>query len=221
MEETNQIIPQFNDSLIIDSSNIVEEYLEIGIDTVLENETLREIPIVKSLIGTAKIIKNINERNVLKNLVIFLNELNSGNINKDKLINHRKKLNSNSKFAEKELGRILIILNQIIDNEKSCLLGKLYKAYVNQKINWELFCEYSEILNRLFIQDLKVMRLIYDGKLDNTSNYNEMFRVERLNSIGIIGLTPKTIMIGTHNSRTDSYINLNSTGHLFASIIFE
>lgn len=58
----NEIIPEFNDSLIINSTDIIGDYLELGIDSILENEILKEIPIFKSLLSVGKISKNIRER---------------------------------------------------------------------------------------------------------------------------------------------------------------
>ena len=79
----NEIVPEFSDSLVIDSADILSDYLELGIDSVLENDNLKEIPIVKTFISVGRIARNIGERNLLKNLVIFINELNSGSIDKE------------------------------------------------------------------------------------------------------------------------------------------
>lgn len=216
----NEIIPEFNDSLIINSTDIIGDYLELGIDSILENEILKEIPIFKSLLSVGKISKNIRERNCLKNLAIFINELNSGNIDAEKLRLHQEELKRNSKKAEKELGRVLIILDQTIDNIKASILGKLYKAYINQVIDWDMFIEFSEITNRLYINDLKILALIYNGNMNDTSNRTDLYRVERLNSLGVIGLAPKSIVIGTGHSRQDSYITLNKIGKKYSDIIF-
>ena len=103
----NEIIPKFNDSLIINSTDIIGDYLELGIDSILENEILKEIPIFKSLLSVGKISKNIRERNYLKNLAIFINELNSGNIDAEKLRLHQEELKRNLKKVEKELEDIV------------------------------------------------------------------------------------------------------------------
>lgn len=216
----NEIVPEFNDSLVIDSSDIISDYLELGIDSILENDSLKEIPIIKTFIGMGKITKNIRERNLMKNLVIFINELNSGNVDTEKLKKHKEELNQNPKKAEKELGRILIILEQTIDNLKSSILGKLYKAYINQEIDWDLFVEFSEITNRLYINDLSILSLIFRNQLSDTSNRSDLYRIERLNSLGVVGLAPKAIFIGTNASRQDSYITLNQIGKIYSNIIF-
>lgn len=216
----NEIVPKFNDSLVIDSSDIISDYLELGIDSILDNDSLKEIPIIKTFIGVGKITKSIRERNLMKNLVIFINELNSGNIDKEKLKKHKEELNQNPKKAEKELGRILIILEQTIDNLKSSILGKLYKAYINQEIDWDLFVEFSEITNRLYINDLSILSLIFKNQLSDTSNRSDLYRIERLNSLGVVGLAPNAIFIGTNASRQDSYITLNQIGKIYSNIIF-
>ena len=216
----NDIVPEFNDSLVIDSSDIIGDYLELGIDSILENDSLKEIPIIKTFLSIGKITKNIRERNLIKNLVIFLNELNSGNIDKEKLNNHKEELRQDHKKAERELGRVLIILEQTIDNIKSSILGKLYKAYINQEIDWNLFVEFSEITNRLYVNDLSILLLIFNNQLSDTSNRDDLYRIERLNSLGIVGLAPKAIFIGTNASRQDSYITLNQIGKIYSNIIF-
>ena len=118
------------------------------------------------------------------------------------------------------MGRVLIILEQMIDNVKSSILGKLYRAFINQEIDCKLFLEYSEITNRLYINDLDVLKLIHNNQMSDTSNRSDLYRIERLNSLGIIGLAPKAIYIGVNSNRQDSYIALNDIGHKYTRIIY-
>lgn len=156
----------------------------------------------------------------MKNLTIFINELNSGNILTEKLKSHQEELKNNPKKAEKELGRILIILDQTIDNQKAFYYGKLYKSYINEIISWDLFVEFCEINDRLYIGDFNLLALIYNKSISDTTNRKDLYKIERLNSVGVIGLTPKSIRIGRSSSRQDSYISLNETGRLYTTIIF-
>lgn len=215
----DEIVTEFNKSLIINSTDAIQEYLEIGVDKLLENKIATELPVIKTIVGAGKIVKTISEKNLIKNLILFINELNCGSIDKEKLEKHRKKLNENHTKAEKELGRILIILDKTIDNQKSIFLGKVYKAYINQKIDWELFIEFSEIINRIFIQDFKVLKLLYLDTFD-TENKNDMFKVERMISLGIIGFTANFINQTTKDSKHNSFVGLNNMGKIFCNIIF-
>ena len=215
----DEMVTEFNKSLIINSTDAIQEYLEIGVDKLLENKIATELPVIKTIVGAGKIVKTISEKNLIKNLILFINELNCGSIDKEKLEKHRKKLNENHTKAEKELGRILIILDKTIDNQKSIFLGKVYKAYINQKIDWELFIEFSEIINRIFIQDFKVLKLLYLDTFDS-ENKNDMFKVERMISLGIIGFTANFINQTTKDSKYNSFVGLNNMGKIFCNIIF-
>ena len=213
----NELVPEFNDSLLIDSSDIIGDYLELGIDSILDNESLKEIPIIKTFIGVGKIIKSIRERNLMKNLAIFINELNSGKIDKEKLSKHKEELRQNPRKAEKELGRILIILEQTIDNIKSSILGKLYKAYINQEIDWDGFAEFSEITNRLFMFDINILNVMWSKEYNAyIEQKDDNFRIERMYSLGIIGNIFPSINETKHlHGRV-----LNGLGKKYCDIIF-
>lgn len=213
----NEIVPEFNDSLVIDSSDIVGDYLELGIDSILENDSLKEIPIIKTFISVGKITKSIRERNLIKNLVIFINELNRGKINKEKLSRHREELRKNPKKAEKELGRILIILEQTIDNIKSSILGKLYKSYINQEIDWDIFIEFSEITNRLFMFDINILKVMWSQACNTyIEQKDDNFRIERMFSLGIIG----NIFPSMNETKHLHGRVLNGLGKKYCDIIF-
>lgn len=212
-----RIVQKFRDSLALDASEIAQDYVELGIDSIVDNEVIKNIPIVKSLVSAGKIINSIYERNLAKNLLIFLNELNSGNIDKEKLNKHINVL-KNPKQSEKELGRFLIILNQTIDNEKAVLYGKIYKAFINQKIAWDEVIEYTEIVSRLFIQDLEVLKDLFDNKTIIVKDRSSIFKIDRLYALGIVGFKPKELYPG---GGIESYAVLNELGKIFAQTIFE
>ena len=65
------------------------------------------------------------------------------------------------------------------------------------------------------------MLLIFNNQLSDTSNRNDLYKIERLNSLGIIGLAPKAVFIDDTGSRQDSYITMNSIGKKYANIIFK
>ena len=213
----NEIVPKFNDSLVIDSSDVVSDYLELGIDSIFDNDILKDIPIIKTFIGAGKITKSIRERNLMKNLAIFINELNSGKIDKEKLNRHREELRKNHKKAEQELGRILIILEQTIDNIKSSIVGKLYKAYINQEIDWDAFIEFSEITNRLFMMDINILKVMWYKEYNTyIEQKDDDFRIERIYSLGIIG----NIFPSMNETKHLHGRVLNGLGKKYCNIIF-
>ena len=220
----DKLTMDFKKSLFENGKDSIKEYLELGIDSFIEDGALKEIPIVSSIVSVLKIGKNVHDRNLLNQTLQFLNEFNDGSINVDKLMKYKATIEHNPKKCQEELERVVLLLNNNIDGEKSVILAKLFKAYINEEINWIEFCEFSEILNRLFIQDLKLLNLIYQGTVSDTTDRDDLYRVERLNSLGIIGLSFKSSKISSINgimqeNRQDSYLAMNIHGKKFMSII--
>ena len=87
--------------------------------------------------------------------------------------------------AEIELGRVLIILGNQIEQIQSRVLGSFYAAYVKGAISWGKFCELSEANHRMFISDYQILfeAAINDGlKIRN----RELYQVDRLISLGLL-----------------------------------
>ncbi|HJJ06083.1 MAG TPA: hypothetical protein OIM35_00170 [Clostridiaceae bacterium] len=221
----DELVENFEKSLFDDSKDIIGDYLEIGIDSIIDGGILKEIPIVKTIVGVLKVGKNVHDRNLLKQTLVFINEFNRNEIRQDKIEEYKKRIENDQKKCEDELGRIILLLNNFIDREKSIMLSKVFKDYVGQLLNWNEFCEYSEIINRLFIQDFSFLQEVYLGRISDTTNRSDIYKVERLNSLGIIGMTFKSSTISTINgvmsNRQDSYLTMNNNGKKFMNIVMK
>ena len=218
-----KLTEDFSKSLFCNITDITEDYAEIGIDIFIENDLIKEIPIIKTLVNIFKIGKNIRDKNLLKQTLIFMQEFNKDNIEEEKLKKYKNEIENDRKKCEEELERVLWLLNSFIDKEKSIMLSRLFKEYVRQTITWDEFCEYSEIINRLFVQDIKILREIYLEELRDTTNIKDIYRVERLKSLGIIGLSFKSLsnetIDGVFKSRQDSFLRINDNGKKMMKII--
>lgn len=146
----DKVVPAFEVSLLEPTFSPILDCVELGIDSIIENDILKSIPVVNLVIGVGKAGQNIHDRNLLKQTLNFIKTFNEGKIKPKKLEKYKKKISEKPKYAEEELGRILILLNNIVDVEKSQLLAKIFKAYVEEVLNWEQFCEISEVINRIF-----------------------------------------------------------------------
>lgn len=221
----DKLTEDFEKSLFNNSKEIIGEYIEVGIDSFINDGILKDIPIVNTIVAVLKVGKNIHDRNLLKQTLTFINEFNKNNITEEQLKNYKERIEKDRKKCEDELGRVLLLLNNFIDKEKSIMLSKLFKAYVSQLLNWNDFCEYSEIINRLFIQDFSFLQEIYLGRISDTTNRSDIYKVERLNSLGIIGMTFKSSTISTINgvmsNRQDSYLTMNNNGKKFMNIVMK
>lgn len=213
----DKLIPAFESS-IFDShlTNTVTDLTELGIDSILDNDLFKEIPIVKTVIGVAKTLQNIHDRNLLCQMAAFISELNAGVLDPQKLLKYRQRIDSNPKLLEKELGRVIILLNNNIDLEKSKILARFYKSYVFEQISWETFCELTDVLNRSLLVDITLLIKIY-----NNANYvipvEQKYRIDRLVSLGLIQYKTPTVAYGTLDLTPSPIIT--TLGHLFVSLI--
>jgi len=212
------IIPSFKDSLLQDSSSLVRDYAEIGIDSVLNEGILKDFPIIGTIVGMSKTVQNIRDRNLLKNLYIFIKEINSGKVDKSKLGEYKERLDKDKKFAEKELGRVLILLDRYIDDDKTIILAKLFKAYINGRIIWNEFIEYSEIVEKILLLDIVLLKKAANKEIDKTTPENR-FRFERLSSLGLIYLSDKLMFTFEELEMTDKYVAVTIFGEKFVEII--
>lgn len=212
----DKLAEDFERSLFNNSKEILEEYIEVGIDSFINDGILKDIPIVNTIVAVLKVGKNVHDRNLLRQTLTFIKEFNSGNISKDKLVAYKSTIENNPKKCEEELGRVLILLNNYIDTEKSIMLARLYRNYVIQEIDWYEFCEYSEIVNRIYIQDIDILKKIYEG--ENIDKFRkENYRLDRLSSLGLIHVGFEG-MIVTEDSPKEG---INEYGKNFVKIILE
>ena len=186
----DKLVPAFKESLFNESlAETVTDIAEIGIDSILSEGILKDLPIFSVLIGSVRTVRSIQERNMLRNTAIFLDTINSRKIEVEKL-NHYKTMLQDEKVAEKELGRVLILLNQYVDNIKSRMLGVLFWKYVNGEYTWNKFCELSDIVSRLFIDDLEYLDEIAKSpeKKKQYHIYGIPYNIKRLESLGLLEL---------------------------------
>ena len=224
----NEIIDPFKESLFNDKfKGILGDTIEIGIDSILTDDSLREIPIVNTIIGTFKFGQNIHDRNLLKQTMIFIQEFNN-NSNNEKvqkyISKYKKNITNNPKKAEIELGRVMIILNRNIDDIKSSILAKLYLSYIENKIDWSKFCDLSEVNEKMFTLDIEILKDIY---LNNTDfDKDKLHNYQRLVSNGLMkndskfdSETSSSGIVVTENSKECLKMELTLLGKQFARII--
>lgn len=183
-------IPAFKESLFEHPiADIASDVAEFGIDTVLTDGPLKELPIFSLILGAAKAIRSVSERNLLKNTATFIREMQSEEISPEKLLSYKEKI-EDERFAEQELGRVLILLDCYIDSVKSKMLAVLYRRYIEQEYNWEKFCELSDILERLFIEDLPYLKSTASSPTESMVYHitSIPYNLKRLESIGLVSI---------------------------------
>lgn len=156
MEEQSLAL-SFSNSLTEEVSGITGEYVELGLDALVEDGILKDIPIVSTAVAVYRIGKSIRERHHIAKLVSFINEINKGVAGGGKREEYRDKFTSNEKFRNQELEYILILIDRYISFDKPQLLAKLYLAYLDGIIIWEEFTMYAEVIDRFLLLDCRTL----------------------------------------------------------------
>lgn len=214
-----KIIPPFKDSIFSGVADSLPDIVEVGIDSILEDGVVKDLPIAGTLIGVKNAFQNIRERNLLKQTVAFIKALNDGTLDEKKKQKYKQKIENDPKKAEDELGRILVILDSIIDEEKSVMLGRVYRRYVNEEITWDEFCDFSEIIRRIFLSDMGWLGKIYRNSDDKIYLLkSSVYSADRLNSIGLVRISNAPSIYGTKLG-IERRVGLTDIGKKFCSII--
>ena len=215
----DKIVPAFETTLFDSTlSDACLDMAELGIDSLLDDGIFKSVPIVNVLVGIGKTAQNRHDRNLLKQTIKFINTFNEKSISDNKLQKYKEHLYNNPRFAEEELGRVLITLNSNVDLKKSEILARFYRAYVEQKINWNNFCELSEVTSRMFISDINLLFAIYNKQISDTSQCH-VYQAERLIALGLLDSAMKSMSIGSvSGSHTQRFIQTSELGNIFCAL---
>lgn len=125
------------------------DYTELVIDNITENEILKEIPIVKTLVSFYNISSSFIARHNVKKVLVFLKEFHSRNIDQVKLENFKAKFEKDLNHKEQVLETVLVLNEKFIEVVQSKILANLFKAHLEEQISWEEFNQLAFVLNSL------------------------------------------------------------------------
>lgn len=129
---------------------------DVAIDQILTDEILKEIPIFGLLLKTYKSAIGIREQIFIKKIAIFL--FNLKDVSKEKRQAFINKIDTEKEFGHKVGEKLLILLERVDDLQKPQIIAKIFKAAVNEHINYEQFLKLSAIVERAFLPDLLTLK---------------------------------------------------------------
>lgn len=181
----NNIIKDFEDSLLSVGADVLTELSNLNVEELCKNEIVSQIPVVKTLLSFCKFGAAIYESHLLNQTLTFLQTFNSKTISSKKLQKYKNKIETNPEKAKEEVSRVLLILHRAIDNEKAKILANLFRSFVNEDIDWYIFCDLSDVTDRLFISDLPALKKVY---LENEIKYDvlDSYHLDRLIALGLL-----------------------------------
>lgn len=181
----NQIVNSIGNTIIDDNSDLLVDIGELGIDFVFDDSPLKEIPVVKTIYSIAKTGIAIRDRHLLNKTLIFINKLNSNNLSSEEYNEYKSKLKEKDKNIYKELEHIVIILDKLVEKEKAVILANLYTAYINKKINFSEFKNFTLILDNFLLFDEYNLGMLFKHDCQLKDMQDSYGTASRLISLGL------------------------------------
>lgn len=183
------------------------EYLELGLDALLDEETLKNIPVVNTVYTMIKLPLAIRNAYSIKKLIYFCYYMNKiPSTQRAQYVN--KAISKDKDFGEK----LLVALDRIDDLDKIEMLKKLFQAYGHRDgISYDDFRRLVIILEKVYVGDLKYLKEVYN---------KEHFGGTSAIALVAAGLATETIINANLHCDTDENYSLNSIGKLFYCCVF-
>ena len=164
--------------------NVLPDITEFALDAVTNDGLLKDFPIVSTVVSIYKIGRTLKERSYIKKLMAFLIEIDKGNVDEEKRNEYIGRITKNKRTIQQELEYVLTLLDRYITEQKAKYCAKIFLAYIYEKIDWNLFCQFSEVLDRLLPGD---MECLCESNLKNADR-SKMGNcaLQRLYGLGIV-----------------------------------
>ena len=208
-----------------DLTALSSDILELKLDSFLSNGVLKEIPVIRTMIALVK--TGVSIQNVLfnKKLIVFLSQIhNTRAADRKKMID---KIDSSKKFRIRVGEKLLYLIDKSDDWTNSELIGRLFKLFIDKKINYEQFVVCAEIISRVSNQELGILKKSKDDEFSayklSTLATSGFFTVEfEQGDIHNEG-DPPGVYSPQHTKLTvvdsDVYYKINSYGKIVRSIL--
>ena len=128
---------------------LAKEFGEVGIDKILEDGLLKDIPIIGSIAGILRVISSTRDYLYYRKVRAFLEAAEKDIARSSHIpLEGRDDINKAGEAC-------LLILDRMSDISKSALVGRLFAALVLQKLDYQSFHRLAEAVGDAYLEDLK------------------------------------------------------------------
>jgi hypothetical protein len=169
--------------------DLMADYTELGIDRLLEEGILRELPGVKTIIGLIRSYRTARDYLFFKKIKRFAESIDACSDEQREVFAH--KMEENAKYRERVTDALLLLLEQLDDIEKAVLLARAFSAFVRGELkSFYYFQRYGQIIKAANITHLHNFYETTErnGDLENPRNFVSD-QVFPLLSLGLIELS--------------------------------
>ena len=149
-------------SLLLDAS---VDITEASIDQLLDNEIIKQVPIVKTIAGFVQMGINIQDRLFLKKILSFLQNIEGiPEKERKKIVND---IDDSGKHRVKVGEKLLYILDSCDDHIHAENVAKLFSAMLQGKISYPEYTDAAQIIARISQSELDLFLASHNGYFFN------------------------------------------------------
>jgi hypothetical protein len=187
---------------------------EAGIDQLLQDGFLRDVPVLGSMIGVIRAAGGIRNLLLTKKLGQFLRSIQS--IPLEDRQRYCETLRDRSE-RQRQGEALLLLLDRLDDMEKPELVGKAFRAFVLGEIDSRQFRSLSSAIDRLPIQHLPDLIDFYADTRNPRQIDNDV--AQALSYAGLVRPAISTGVIIGDISTSSMYYDASALGELFVRIV--
>jgi hypothetical protein len=155
-EKTQQLSTSFTETIkSSELTKVSSELVEVGIDSILKNGLLKDIPVISVLSGIWNTGVAIRDYRFSNKLLLFLHESSKLPLEKRlKLIEDLE----DSDFQKEAGEKLIAIIDNLETSSKAILIGKLLNLFGQEVITKDEFWRVSFIIERLPTKDIIALK---------------------------------------------------------------
>lgn len=197
---------------------LIENAAEYTLDTILESEELKQIPVFGTLIKILNASSSIRDRLFAKKIYKFLASL--------KDVSPKQRLDFINKIEQKNNGRkrlgetILLLLERLDNMEKPDLIGKIFRKCILDEIPYKTALRLCSIIDRVYFPDLDDLVKNYKGE---KIGYDVLASLAGIGLMEVSGIDGGQLTDGTEDSieMGGAQYRVNWHGELLVKILLE
>lgn len=172
-DDNTEKIQQLSNSLTetIKSSELVKvssDLIEVGIDSILKNGLLKEIPIISVLSGMWNTGVAIRDYRFTNKLLLFLHE--SSKLPQSKRLKLIEKLEYDDCFQKEAGEKLIAIIDNLESSSKAILMGKLINLFGQEVITKDELWRVSFVIEKLPMNDILELKSWRDIDLNKVEH---------------------------------------------------
>jgi len=150
------IVRAFIDSILTpETRDTVVDWAEVGLDRILDNEAVKELPVVKTILAVRKGILGLKGSHLVQKIIRFLKRLED--VSEDEKKAFLEKLATDEKYTTQVMDNLLLLLDRLDDADKATIVGELFKSLIRGSLTVDEFKKLSSIVEKAFISDLQAL----------------------------------------------------------------